>query len=164
MIDVLWNLGVMQISKKNWFVLSKMTRIWWILTWALRILKIYSLIGFFCAKYITLDLKKYREVILHNTEEWCKIWRKTDLCFGKWHEEYGKFSPDHLKVSKLGFWWDPLIRSRKSWSLKSTEELCVMTMKNDPKFEEKLTCHFKTDMRNLMNFDPSAWKFQKFPF
>ena len=28
-------------------------------------------------------------------------------------------------------------------SLKSTEELCVMTMKNDAKFEEELTCHSK---------------------
>ena len=33
-------------------------------------------------------------------------------------------------------------------SLKSTEELCVMTMKNDAKFEEELTCHFKNDIRN----------------
>ena len=41
-------------------------------------------------------------------------------------------------------------------SLKSTEELCVMTMKNDAKFEEELTCHFKIDMSNLMKFDPST--------
>ena len=34
-------------------------------------------------------------------------------------------------------------------SLKSTEEICVMTMKNDTKFEGELTCHFKIDMRNL---------------
>ena len=39
-------------------------------------------------------------------------------------------------------------------SLKSTEELCVMTMKNDAKFEEKLTCQFKIDMKNLTKFDP----------
>ena len=36
-----------------------------------------------------------------------------------------------------------------------------MTMKNDAKFEEELTCHFKTDMRNLANFDPSTQKYQK---
>ena len=48
-------------------------------------------------------------------------------------------------------------------SLKSTEDLCVMTMKNDAKFEEELTCQFdKTDMRNLTNFDPSTPKSQKF--
>ena len=31
-----------------------------------------------------------------------------------------------------------------------------MTMKNDVKFEEELTCHFKFDMRNFMNFDLSV--------
>ena len=31
-----------------------------------------------------------------------------------------------------------------------------MTMKNDAKFEEELTCHFKIDMRNLINFDLST--------
>ena len=46
-------------------------------------------------------------------------------------------------------------------SLKFTEELRVMTMKNVAKFEEKLTCHFKIDMRNLTNFDPSTPKSQK---
>ena len=45
--------------------------------------------------------KKYRGVISHDTKEWCKVWRKTDLWFGKWHEEYGKFSPEQLKLSKL---------------------------------------------------------------
>ena len=30
-----------------------------------------------------------------------------------------------------------------------------MAMKNDAKFEKKLTCRFKTDMRNLTNFDAS---------
>ena len=117
-----------------------------------------------CAKYLMFDLKKYRGVIFHNTEGWCKIWRKIDLWFGKWHEEYSKFSPEHLKVLKLGFSWDPLIQSRRSMSLESTEVLCVMTMKNDTKFEEELTCHVKVDMWNLTNFDPSNWKSQKFSF
>ena len=30
------------------------------------------------------------------------------------------------------------------------------------KIEEELTCQFKIDMRNLMNFDPSTQKSQKF--
>ena len=47
-------------------------------------------------------------------------------------------------------------------SLKFTGELCAMAMKNDAKFEEDLTCKFKTDMRNLTNFDPSTQKSQKF--
>ena len=80
------------------------------------------------------DLKKWRGVIFHDTGRWCKVWRKADLWFGKWHEEYEKFSPEQLKVSKLGLWWDPLIQSRKSISLKFTEELSFMTLKNDTKF------------------------------
>ena len=38
---------------------------------------------------------------------------------------------------------------------KSTEELCVITLENDAKFEEELTCALKNDMRNLVNFDPT---------
>ena len=30
-------------------------------------------------------------------------------------------------------------------TLKFAEELCVMTMKNNAKFGEEWTCHFKTD-------------------
>ena len=37
-----------------------------------------------------------------------------------------------------------------------------MTLKNDGKSEEELTCRFKIDMRNLMNFDSSTRKSQKF--
>ena len=31
-----------------------------------------------------------------------------------------------------------------------------MTMKNDTEFEEELACHFKIDMSNLTNFNPST--------
>ena len=33
-----------------------------------------------------------------------------------------------------------------------------MAMKNDVKFEEELTCHFKIDVKNLMNFDRNTQK------
>ena len=125
-----------------------------------KVSKIFTLMGSFWAKYILFELKKYREVIFHDTEEWCKIWRKTGLLLGKW-QEFCKFSPEHLKVSKLELWWDPFVQSRKGMTLKFTEELCVMTMKNNAKFEEELTCHFKTGMRNLTNFDSSTWKSKK---
>ena len=96
-----------------------------------KILKISTFIGSFCAKYIKFDLKKYRGVFFHDTVEWCKIWRKTDLWFGKWHEEFGKFSPEHSEVSKLGLWWDHFIQSRKCTSSKFTEELCIMAMEGE---------------------------------
>ena len=160
----------------------------------------------------------------YDPEDWCKIWRKTDLLFQidmrnltnfdlstrnlksfhfnglllsnayivwakkvkksyvswhwrvmqnlkknwyevwKWHEEFDKFSPEHSKVSKLGLWWDPSAQSRKCMSLKFTEELCIVTMKNDTKIEGELTCHFKIDMRNLMNFDLSTQMSKKIVF
>ena len=37
-----------------------------------------------------------------------------------------------------------------------------MKMKNDAKFEKKLTCQFRIVMRNLINFDPSIQKSQEF--
>ena len=40
--------------------------------------------------------------------------------------------------------------------LKFAGELCVMAMKNEAKFEKKLTCQFKIDMRYLTNFDLST--------
>ena len=113
-------------------------------------------------KYITFELKKYRGAIFHDTRVWRKIWRQADLWFGKLHEEFGKFSPEHTKFSKLGLSLDPYIQSRKCMCLKLSGEFCVMTMKNDAKFEIELTCHFKTDMRTLTNFDPSTQKSQKF--
>ena len=45
-------------------------------------------------------------------------------------------------------------------SPKFTEDLCVMTMKNDAKFEQKLKGQFKNDMRNLTIFDSITQKSQ----
>ena len=41
-------------------------------------------------------------------------------------------------------------------SLKFTGKFYVMTMKNDAKLSEELTCHLKIDLSNLTNFDPST--------
>ena len=114
--------------------------------------KSWNSMGYICLKTTFLHLKHLQI---------CLTLLSTDLWFGKWHEEYGKFFPEH---SKLGFWWDPLIQTWKSMSLKSTGELSVMTMKNYTKFEEEPTWHFKVDMRNLTNFDPSTQKSKKFVF
>ena len=167
----------------------------------------------------------------HDPEDWCKMWRKTDLLFQKWQEfgeiltlalkslknlhfhflqlckvfnvwpkkVQGRYFSWHwrvmqsLKKNWLVVWkmtWDISqiftraleslkiatvmqsfnpkyelnIYRGKSMSLTITEELCVMTNKNNAKFEEELTCHFKIDMKNLTNFDLSTWKSQKFSF
>ena len=74
---------------------------------------------------------------LQTTEELCLIALKFDTefegeltpAFQKWHEEFGKLSQNHWKVSKLRLWWNPMIQSGKCMSLKFTAELCVMTNK-----------------------------------
>ena len=43
-------------------------------------------------------------------------------------------------------------------SLRFRGDLCVMRMKNDVKFEQKLTGQFKTDVSNLTIFDCSTQK------
>ena len=43
-------------------------------------------------------------------------------------------------------------------SLKVTEKLCVITMKNHTKTEEELSHYFKIDIRNLTNIYSSTRK------
>ena len=38
----------------------------------------------------------------------------------------------------------------------------LMTLKSDEKFKEKLTCSFKHDIRNLVNFHPTTQKSENF--
>ena len=47
---------------------------------------------------------------------------------------------------------------QKRYDLKIYRGVTVMTMKSNAKFDEELTLHFKTDMRNLANFDLSIRK------
>ena len=128
------------------------------MTWALvRLQNLHFYLLLLC-KVFNVCPKKLQRSYLSWHGRMVQIWKKTDLWFGKWHEEYGQFSPQQLKVSKLGLWWDSFVQSRKGMTLKFTEELCVMTMKNNAKFEEELTCHFKICMRNLTNLDSSTRK------
>ena len=78
---------------------------------------------------------------------------ENDTKFG--HGEFGKFSPKHSKVAKSG------LSRHHCIGLKFTGELCVMIMKKDAKFEQELTCKFKFDMRNFLNFDHSTQKISK---
>ena len=48
-----------------------------------RISETCTLMGWFWPKYIIFQLKKYRVVMFNGTQDWYKVWRKTDLCFQK---------------------------------------------------------------------------------
>ena len=43
----------------------------------------FTSMGYFCPKYMRFELKKYRGVIFHDTEQWCKIWINPDLVVSK---------------------------------------------------------------------------------
>ena len=52
--------------------------------------KNFTPMGYFCPKYMRFELKKYRGVIFHDTEQWCKIWinpgfEVSKLAWGIWH-------------------------------------------------------------------------------
>ena len=60
----------------------------------------FASIGSFCPKDIRFELKSYRGVILHYTENWCKIWINSALWFQKRHEKLGGLSLTTLKSLK----------------------------------------------------------------
>ena len=121
--------------------------------------QICTLIGFFCWKNIKFQLKKYRGVMSHNTEKWCKIWKKTNFLFQK-RQEFGEFWSDHSEVSKIFTLIGTFRTKYITFDQKSTEELSFMTLKSQAKFEEKLTCGLENEMRNLTNFHQDTWKCQ----
>ena len=84
-----------------------------------KISNICTLMGCFWPEYIIFDLRKYRGNMFDDTQDWYKIWRKTDLCFQKWHEEIWQiFTRAPLKVWKFGLLLGPFIQNRNCMSLK----------------------------------------------
>ena len=112
---------------------------------------------FFLTKYIMFELKK-------SIGKFCLMALNIDATFDKkltcsFKNDFHQGMFKSLKTETLmGFFYP----KQKCMSLKFTGEFCVMTMRNDEKSEEELTCQFKIDMRNLMNFDPCTQKSQKF--
>ena len=89
------------------------------------------------------ELKIYRGVLCHENEEWYQIWRGIDLSAQNWHEEFGKFLTRALKnLKNLRFNKLLLTNVYNVWARKSIEDLCLMALKIDAKFEGKLTCAF----------------------
>ena len=59
----------------------------------------------------------------------------------------------HFENWKFSLWCATFIKSKLCLSQKGTDELCIITLKNDAKFEEELT--LENDMRDLANFEPT---------
>ena len=81
--------------------------------------------GCFRPKYIVLELRKYRRVIFDGTQDSYKWWRKTDLFFQKWHDEFDKFSLEHARNSKnWDSFWILLPKVENIW-VENLQESCV---------------------------------------
>ena len=136
-----------------------MTRgIWWNLLRTVASLKICTLVCYFCRKYIIFEPKKYRGVMCHNTEEWCKLWRGTDLCFEKWNDKFGEFWPNTRKpqnfhvnglllIKVYNIWVKTVQRSYAYY----TEDRCKLWTENDlwlHKWRKELV-NFPRALKNL---------------
>ena len=91
---VVWNWRGIDLSFQTWH--EEFDKFW---PKHLKVSKILTLINSFWANHIFFELKKYTEVIFHETEDVYKIWRETGLLFQNWHKEFNKFWPEHSKVS-----------------------------------------------------------------
>ena len=88
------------------------------------------------------ELKIYWEIMCHDNDEWYKTWWGIDLSVQNWLDEFDKFWLEHSKSQKLHF---RLILTKVNivWSKKNIEELFLMELNIDAKFEGKMTCAFK---------------------
>ena len=119
--------------------------------------KNFTSMGYFCPKYMRFELKKYRGVIFHDTEQWCKIWINLDLVVSKltWGTGWNFIRAlKNLKICTLmgSFCPKPNVSARKfqrnyvSWHWKVMQNL-----------SENWLVGWKMT-RNLVNFHASSWK------
>ena len=136
------------------------------MTWALASLKKFHFNGLLVTKVYIVWATKVQSsylswhwrVLQILKKNWLVVWKKT------W--ETWQIFTRALESVKIGTLMGSF-RPKYKWydmTLNFTKELCVMTRKNNAKFDKELTCHFKTDMRILTNFDSSTRKSKKLLF
>ena len=148
---VSWQLRMTQKLKRNWLVALK-------LTWG-------------TPQILTQTLESLKKLCFNWVLVTKVVWTtKVQKSYLSWHWRDMQILKKNLLVIWKKTWeiWQIFTRALESVKIGTMmgsfclQELCVMTMKNNAKFEEELTCHFKTDMRNLTNFDSSTRKSKKF--
>ena len=142
----------------NWLVSSKFT--WGIWRILIRALKNHEILHFHILPFTKVHHVSVKKV--HRSYFWWHWILKQNV-----KENWIVLSKITLGIWQIfttifGLLWDSFLQHWKFMSLTFTGELGVMTMKNDAKIEEKLTCELKIKMRNLTSFDSSTQKSQKF--
>ena len=70
----------------------------------------------------------------------------------------------HFKSLKIFTFTASFSQKYIRFELKNTQELYFMILISDAKFDSTLTCGFKNDMTNLLNFHQSTQKSEKLYF
>ena len=78
--------------------------------------KNFTLMGYFCPKYMRIGLKKYRGVTFHDNEQWCKICINPDHVLSKITWGIGWTFIRALKVWKIVYWWTLFAKSISCFS------------------------------------------------
>ena len=114
--------------------------------------KIFILMGSFWANYIFFELKKYKEVIFHETEEDPKFGEKSTCRFKIDIRNLTNFDLSTQLLNKVYIFWAKKVRrSYLSWHWRVMQNL------------KKLTCCLENE-RNMANFHQSTWKCQNWNF
>ena len=139
-----------------------MTKIWSILTWALESLKILSFDWLLLCKVYNLWHKKVQgsylswhwSVMQYLKKNWLVVWRMT------WGIR--KIFTRALESVNIGTLMGSLRPKQKMYELRIYRGGMCHYNEEWFKIWRELTCRFKIEMRNFMNFDQSTRKFQKF--
>ena len=132
-----------KIQRKIDMCFQKLKGIWKNFTRASKSLKIGTLIGSFYPKKRMYEVKTYRPVMCHENKE--QNLKRNWLVSSKLTR--GEFWAERSKMSNIctliGRFWTKY----KMFELKSTGALCFRTLKINAKFDRKLICTFKNDIR-----------------
>ena len=122
--------------------------------------QICTLIGSFCWKYIKFQRKKYRGVMSHDTEDWCKVLRKTDLLFQKW-QEFAEFWSEQSSLQNLHFYWSLFWKVYNLWP-KKVQRSYLHDTEDSSKIWRKTGLWFGKWHEEFGKFSRSIWDSQKF--
>ena len=158
---VSWHLTMMQNLKKNWFFVSKMTRIWWILIRALESVKNLHFDWLLLCKVYNVWFKKVRRsyftwhwIVMQNLQKnWLAVWKMT---WGIWQIFIRAL--ESLQIGTLMWSFSPKykLRELKFYLVvmcNGTEKWC--------KIWRGIDLSFQNWHKGLMDFESSTQKSQK---
>ena len=81
-----------------------------------------------------MELKTYRGVLRHDSEEWRKIWGGIEWSVQNWHEKFDEFWPFALQNHENLHFNGLLLNKLYVWAKKSIGEIPLMELNIDATF------------------------------